>query len=358
MNEWLALSAKLVFVFGFVFNLAALLTWMERKQSALMQDRLGANRATVFGFRAMGLFHIIADSLKMFLKEDFVPPFSNRFLHAAAPFVSAFCALAAFACIPFGDTLTVGGETIVLQAVPVDAGLLFILAFLAFGIYGVFLAGVASRNKYSLLGALRGAAQALSYEVCLGLSLVGPLLVYGTLDLRGAVAAQSGLVLGFFPLWGIVLQPVAFLVFLSAGMAESKRVPFDLPEGESEIIGYFVEYSSMRFGMFFLTDFIEVILVSALATHFFLGGWLVPWLGAAGFEFPWGGSLALPGWLVSVAQVGAYAFKVFFLCWLQLTLRWTLPRFRYDQMMDLCWKMLLPVALANILVTAFVVTGL
>lgn len=356
MMEWAILAAKVAVVFGAVLNLAALLTWMERKQSALMQDRIGANRATILGFRCMGLFHILADSLKMFLKEDFTPTFGHRFFHLAAPFVSAFCALGAFACIPFGDVLHLGGRVIDLQVVDTDAAILFVLALLSFGIYGVFLAGWSSRSKYAVLGSLRGAAQMLSYEVVLGLSLVGPLMVYGTLNLQEIARAQGGLLLGFLPAWGVFLQPVAFLVFLTAGVAESKRTPFDLPEGESEIIGYFVEYSSMRFGMFFLTDFIEVILVAALAAHFFLGGWQVPWLGREGFAFPWGGGLALAPGLVTLLQVLAYGFKVFFLCGLQLAVRWTLPRFRYDQLMDLCWKFLLPVSLVNVLVTGFLLT--
>lgn len=353
-DAWL-LVLRIAFVLVAVLNLAALLTWLERKQSALMQDRIGANRATVLGFRAMGLFHIVADSLKMFLKEDFVPRWGSRFFHTLAPFVSAFCALAVFACIPFGDVLRVGGSAIPLQIAEADVALLMVFAFLSLGVYGVFFAGWASRNKFGLLGALRGCAQMLSYEVCLGVSIVGLVMVYGTLSLREMALWQGRLLFGFLPAWGVFLQPVAFFVFFTAGMAETKRVPFDLPEGESEIIGYFVEYSSMKFGLFFLTDFIEIVIVACLSAHFFFGGWQVPYLQDSGFLFPWGSAWPLPFWLTDVLRVAAFGFKVFFLCWLQLAVRWTLPRFRYDQLMDLGWKILLPVSIANVLVTGAVI---
>lgn len=354
MNDAVIVLLKIGFVLMGVLNLAALLTWMERKQSALMQDRIGANRADVFGMRAIGLFHILADSIKMFVKEDFVPKGESRFLHTLAPLLSGFCALAVFLVVPFGDVLRMGGRVIPLQIADANAALLVVFALTAFGIYGVFLAGWSSKNKFSLLGALRGSAQMLSYEICMGISLVGLVMIWGTLSLQEMARAQGGLLFGFLPAWGIVLQPVAFFLFLTAGMAETKRVPFDLPEGESEIIGYFTEYSSMKFGMFFLTDFIEVVVVSALATVFFLGAWQVPFLQASGFVLPGGTSLPLPHLAVVILQVLSFCVKVFLFCWLQLTVRWTLPRFRYDQLMRLGWQYLLPVAIANILVTALV----
>lgn len=348
MNDWLILFLKIGAVLMGVLNLAAILTWMERKQSALMQDRIGANRAAIFGFRAWGLFHIIADSLKMFLKEDFVPARGNRFFHTMAPFISAFCALAVFACIPFGGTLIIAGRVIRLQILDANAGLLFIFAMMSFGIYGVFLAGWSSGNKFSLLGALRGAAQMLSYEITMGISLVGLIMIYGTLSLREMVVYQGE------HWWGILLQPVAFFVFLTAGMAETKRIPFDLPEGESEIIGYFTEYSSMKFGLFFLTDFIEVVIIACLTAIFFFGGWQVPFLHSGGFFFPWNITVTMPSWLVSLLQVAAFGAKVFFFCWLQLAIRWTLPRFRYDQLMDLGWKFLLPLSILNVVTTGII----
>jgi len=356
MNEVTWILAKIVFVLMAVLNLAAILTWLERKQSALMQDRIGANRASVLGFRAIGLFHIIADSLKMFLKEEFTPKRGFRFFHSLAPFLSLFCALAVFACVPFGNTILVAGQEIVLQIIDLDAGVLYLFVFMSFGIYGVFLAGWSSHNKFSYLGAFRGAAQMLSYEIALGISLVGLIMIYQTLSLRQIVLAQGELLFGFLPAWGIVLQPVAFFLFLTAGMAETKRAPFDLPEGESEIIGYFVEYSSMRFGMFFLTDFVEIVIIAALVAVFFLGGWQIPYLQPGGFLLPGGYRLEMQPLLISLLQMAAFGIKVFLLCWLQLTIRWTLPRFRYDQLMNLSWKYLLPVAIGNVLLTGLILT--
>ncbi|MBN2433099.1 MAG: NADH-quinone oxidoreductase subunit H [Acidobacteria bacterium] len=353
MNEYLIIALKIVFVLMAVLSLAAILTWLERKQSALMQDRIGANRADIFGLRAIGLFHIIADSLKMFLKEEFVPPGAQRFLHTVAPLMSAFFALSVAACIPFGK-LILDGQTIYLQIIDLNAGILYLIAMMSFSIYGVFLAGWASRSKYSLLGALRGASQMLSYEIAMGISLIGIIMIYSTLSLREIVYAQGELLFGFLPAWGVFLQPVGFIIFLTAGMAETKRVPFDLPEGESEIIGYFTEYSSMRFGLFFLTDFIEVALVAMLMSVLFFGGWNIPYLQDTGFVFPWGGSLAMSPLLASLLGILAFGVKVVFFCWLQLTIRWTLPRFRYDQLMKLGWKFMLPLAMANVVATGLV----
>lgn len=355
MSDILIIGIKTAFLlFGVVLPLAAILTWVERKQSALMQDRIGANRASILGFRAIGLFHIIADSAKMFLKENFTPPKGVRLLHTLAPLVSCFFALAVFGCIPFGHVFHVNGREIPLQIIDANAALLYIFAMMSFSIYGVFFAGWSSHNKYSYLGALRGAAQMLSYEITMGISLVGLVMVYSTLNLQQMVVAQGNLLLGFLPAWGIFLQPVAFCVFLTAGMAETKRVPFDLPEGESEIIGYFLEYSSMKFGMFFLTDFIEIVIVSALMTTFFFGGWQVPFLQATGFAFPGGAHWPISPTLISILQVVAFGVKVAFFCWLQILIRWTLPRFRYDQLMNLGWKFLLPVSIANVLITGLV----
>src|SRR5215831_14404727 len=234
-------------VFFAALNLAGFHTWVERKQSALIQDRIGANRAEVFGFRMLGMFHGMADVLKMFTKEDIVPAGANKTLHMLAPFFSVFFALVAFAAIPFGDRLILGGRTIDLQVAKIDAALLYIFAMLSLEAYGVILAGFASRNNYAILGGLRATAQMISYEIALGISVLGVIMVYGTMDLAELVRAQGRMIGGWLPLWGIVTQPVAFLIFVTAALAETKRVPFDLPEGESEIIGYFVEYSGMKF---------------------------------------------------------------------------------------------------------------
>jgi NADH-quinone oxidoreductase subunit H len=335
-------------------NLAGFHTWVERKQSALIQDRIGANRAPILGFRMLGMFHGMADVLKMFTKEDIVPAGADRSLHNLAPFFSVFFALMTFAGIPFGDRLILGDRVIELQVAHIDAALLYIFAMLSLGVYGVILAGFASRNNYALLGGLRASAQMISYEIALGISLLGVIMVFGTIDLAEIVRAQGQLLGGWLPKWGIFMQPVAFLVFLTAALAETKRVPFDLPEGESEIIGYFVEYSGMKFGMFFLTDFLETIVVASLSTTLFFGGWQVPYLMPDGFHFPWGGELPVPHLVYVLLGVASFSIKGLIFCFVFMQIRWTLPRFRYDQLMNLGWKGLFPIAVANIVVTAVV----
>ncbi len=341
-------------VFFAVLNFAGFHTWAERKQSALIQDRIGANRADIFGFRVLGLFHGLADAVKMFTKEDIVPEGADRTLHTLAPFFSVFFALVAFAAIPFGDRLILGDRIIELQVAKIDAALLYIFAMLSLGVYGVILAGFASRNNYAIMGGLRATAQMISYEIALGIAVVGVIMVYGTMDLSELVRAQGQTIGGWIPLWGILVQPVAFIVFLTAALAETKRAPFDLPEGESEIIGYFVEYSGMKFGMFFITDFLETIMVACLATTLFFGGWQVPFLFPDGFHFPWGGQILLSNWLYVLLGILSFSIKVVVFCWIFMQIRWTLPRFRYDQLMKLGWKGLFPIAVINVVVTAVV----
>ncbi len=347
----LALAAFVLFL---VLNLAGFHTWVERKQSALIQDRIGANRAPIFGFKMLGIFHGMADVLKMFTKEDIVPDRADKTLHLLAPFFSVFFALVAFAVIPFGDQLIIGERVIDLQIANLDAGLLYIFAMLSLGVYGVILAGFASANNYAIMGGLRATAQMISYEIALGISLIGVVMVFGTINLSELVRAQGQLIGGWLPMWGIVVQPVAFCVFLTAALAETKRLPFDLPEGESEIIGYFVEYSGMKFGMFFLTDFLETIVVACLATTLFFGGWQVPYLQPDGFHFPWGGELAVNNLVYVLLGFASFSIKGLIFCFLFMQLRWTVPRFRYDQLMNLGWKGLFPIAVANVVITAVV----
>ena len=355
MMEILAIKLVLAgIVFFGVLNFAGLHTWVERKQSALIQDRIGANRADIFGFRLLGLFHGIADAVKMFTKEDIVPEGADRTLHTLAPFFSVFFALVAFAAIPFGDRLILGDRVIELQVAKIDVALLYIFAMLSLGVYGVILAGFASRNNYAILGGLRATAQMISYEIALGMAVVGVIMVYGTMDLSELVRGQGQLIGGWIPFWGIITQPVAFVVFLTAALAETKRLPFDLPEGESEIIGYFVEYSGMKFGMFFLTDFLETIMVACLATTLFFGGWQVPYLMPDGFHLPWGTEILIPNPVYVLLGVLSFSIKVVVFCWIFMQLRWTLPRFRYDQLMKLGWKGLFPIAVVNVVVTAVV----
>jgi len=346
--------AKVFFMVGVVMGMASILTWMERKQSAVMQDRIGANRADIFGLRVLGLFHIIADTVKMFTKQDFVPPQGNRFLHTIAPAIALFFALLTFAAIPFGGVYSLAGFDISLQILNINAGILFVFAMMSMGIYGFVLGGWASANNYALLGGLRASAQMISYEITMGATVIGLIMVYGTLEMQQINLAQGDLLWGWLPMWGVLLQPVGCILFMTAAMAETKRVPFDVPEGESEIIGYFVEYSGMRFGMFFLTDFIETVLAAMLTTSLFFGGWQVPYLYNSGFEFPWGGSFPLPIAVVMLLQVAAFLTKTFFFCAFFLLVRWTLPRFRWDQLMRLGWTIMLPIALLNIVVTGLI----
>lgn len=330
--------------------------WVERKESAIIHDRIGANRASIFGIRMIGLFQPFADAIKMIFKEDFAPSFSKKFLHTIAPFLSFFFVAVTIAAIPFGDTIRIGGRTIKLQVLDINVTLLFVLAMMSLGIYGVILAGWASNNRFALLGGIRGAAQLISYEVAFGLSLVGLIMIYPSLKLSSIVHFQGELLFGFIPKWGIFLQPLGFVVFLFAALAETKRVPFDLPEGESEIIGFYTEYSGLKWGLFMMTDGMEIVIVSTLITTLFFGGWQVPWLYAEGFHWPWGGEWLLSHWIVVILQVSAFNLKVFFFCWFQVLLRWTYPRFRYDQLMDLGWKLLIPLSLVNIVGTGIIMS--
>jgi NADH-quinone oxidoreductase subunit H len=345
---------RVAFVMLFVLNLGGLLTWVERKQSAIMQDRIGANRASILGLRLFGLFHPLADAIKMLTKEDFRPARADRFLFVLAPFVSVFFALVAFASIPFGDTLRIAGREIPLQAVTLNVGVLYIFAMLSLGVYGVMMAGWSSGNNYALLGGQRAAALMISAEIAIGASIIGVVMVYGSLNLMQIVRGQGELLWGFLPKWGILTQPLAFVLFLTAGIAATKRIPFDTPESESEIIGYFVEYSGMKFGMFAMADFLETVVIAGLTTSMFLGGWQVPYLEATGFVFPWGATWALPHVVVTVLQVGSFVFKVVAMIFFLMLIRWTLPRFRYDQAMRLGWLGLFPLSILNIVLTGLV----
>jgi NADH-quinone oxidoreductase subunit H len=352
------LLIKIIGALTWFLTLTLLLTWVERKESAVIQDRIGANRASILGLRAFGLFQPLADAIKMIFKEDFVPAFADRRLHTLAPFLSFFFVAVTITTIPFGDSVRIAGRTVPLQIVDVSVGLLFVLAMLSMGIYGILLSGWASRNRYSLLGGMRGAAQLVSYEVALGFSLVGLVMVFPSLRLSEIVAYQGGRLFGVLPRWGVFLQPLGFVLFFIAALAETKRVPFDLPEGESEIIGFFTEYGGLKWGLFMMTDFMEIIVMSALMTTLFFGGWQVPWLGPDGFHWPWGGSWPLARGIVVALQVVSFNVKVAFGCGLQILIRWTYPRLRYDQLMELGWKVLIPLGFVNIAATALLIGAL
>jgi NADH-quinone oxidoreductase subunit H len=330
----------------------------------------GLVREKRVGLRLLGLLHPAADGLKSIFKEDIVPGGVDRLVHALAPLISFFPALVVMAVVPFGDKLCLGpngdasalfepasavctGKAFGLQLVDLDMGLLFFFAIGGTGIIGAALAGWASNNKYSLMGGLRAASQMVSYEVTMGLTLIGAIMIYGTLRIDHMVEWQAQ------NTWGVFVQPLAFVLFFAAAVAESKRIPFDLPEGESELVaGYFTEYSGMKFAMFFFAEYVAVVTSSALMVAIFLGGWSLPFLDRDGLRVVFGDTvwleLALPQLAVVLVGVLAFIAKTVVLCWLQLLIRWTLPRFRYDQLMSLGWRKLLPWSLVNVLVTAVV----
>jgi NADH-quinone oxidoreductase subunit H len=343
---------KILFIFSVNIGFfSPILGWVERKQSALMQDRVGANRADVFGFTLIGLFHPIADAIKVLTKEDFVPTGADRLFHTLAPFISLTPAIIAFAVIPFGGQYELFGHRVNLIIADLDVGLLFIFAFASLGSFGAVLGGWASNNNWSFLGGLRASAQMLSYEVVMGLNIIGVVMVYGTLRLSEIGAMQVNL----FD-WGIFLQPVGFVLFFTCAIAENKRAPFDVAEAESELVaGYFTEYSGMKFVMFWMGEFLEIVTIAGLITTMFFGAWHLPFvsdqmlLNYFAFAGPNGAGI-----LAILVNVATFFGKVIFFIWLQMTIRWTLPRFRYDQVMRLGWKMFLPIALINIFITGLV----
>ncbi|MBT3514739.1 MAG: NADH-quinone oxidoreductase subunit NuoH [Nitrospina sp.] len=344
---------KILFIIAMTVGFfAPVLTWVERKQSAIMQDRVGANRADILGFTALGLFHAIADAIKMFTKEDFIPQGANRFLHTLSPIIAVIPAILTFAVVPFGGQYELWGTKINLVISDLDVGLLFVFAIASIATYGYVISGWASNNNWSLLGSMRTASQMISYEVTMGLTIVGVLMVYGTMKLTEIGAAQED-----FLNWGFFLQPVGFFMFLAASIAENKRIPFDAPEAESELVaGYFTEYSGLKFGMFFMSEFIEMVTIGAIVTILFFGAWHIPFLPSATL-LSWLDFLGT-NWanvVLMLIHMGVFWAKVVFFIWFQMTIRWTLPRFRYDQIMKLGWKILLPLSLANILVTGIVI---
>ncbi len=363
-----------------VAGIAPVITWIERKQSAVMQDRIGANRADINGITLLGLLHPAADVIKLMTKEDTVPLGANKVLHMIAPIIAAVPAIIAYAVIPFGGVYHFGDTTLNLVVADIDWGLLYIFVIGSIATYGTVIAGWASNNNWSMLGSLRASAQMISYEVTMGLSVVGVFMVFGTLQLSEMALAQDTTfrIFGFvdsgfgielpeifdwlvLPAWGIFYQPLAFVMFLAAIMAENKRPPFDTPEGESEIIaGYHLEYSGMRFGLFFMSEFIEIIVIAGLVATIFLGGWAIPFLSTQTI-IDGVGSLFGVGFatgLCIILHFATFMVKVFIMIWVQMLLRWSLPRFRYDQVMSLCWKIILPLSIANIFVTGLVILWL
>ena len=311
---------------------AAAMVWVERRLAALLQQRLGPIRV---GWQ--GLLQPFADVIKLMFKEELRPRAAEPILFALAPIISATAAFAAFAVVPFGASTTFFGlldKPLLLQVADVNVAVLVIFAIASMGVYGIVLAGWSSNSKYSLLGGLRSSAQMISYELSYGLALASVLLIGNSLSLTELVNGQSGVWFGFIPKWFVFLQPLGFFIFMTAGIAETNRAPFDFPEAEQELVaGYHTEYSSMSFAMFFLAEYINMVTVSAVATDLYLGGWHGPFLPES------------LGWIWFLIKVGAI---LFFYVWM----RWTLPRYRYDQLMAFGWKVLLPLSMINLLVTA------
>jgi NADH-quinone oxidoreductase subunit H len=333
---------KIAVVVVVMLTAIAYLTWLERKVVAHIQARWGP-----YLVGPHGLLQPVADGIKFFLKEDIMPLEADTIIYWLAPFLGFTLAFLSIAVIPFGESFTIHGHTISFQITDLNVGLLFIFAVTSLGVYSVALAGWSSNSKYPLLGGLRSSAQMISYELALGLAVVGVLMIAGTLSLRGIVDRQAGFwhVGGtntFLPHWNIFVQPVGFLVYFTAAIAETNRVPFDLPEGESELVGGFhTEYSSMKFAMFFLSEYANMITVSCLATILFFGGWHGPVFG--------------PYVLRVILPILWFCVKLFCFLFFYIWMRGTLPRFRYDQLMAFGWKFLLPVGVLNVLVTSLVV---
>lgn len=322
---------------------AAANVYSERRIAAFIQQRIGPNRVGPFG-----LLQPFADVLKLLLKEDIVPDGADKAVHGFAPVISLFAAFTVWSVIPFADSFQLFGYTIQAGIAPdVNIGLLFIMAITSVGIYGITLAGWSSNNKYSLLGGLRASAQMISYELSMGLALIGVIIISGTFNLTEIVHAQANAWGGFR--WNVFLQPVGFMIFLISAFAETNRAPFDFPEAEQELVaGYNTEYTGMRFGMFFLAEYVNITLSATFMTLLYFGGWALPvhheLLGLATGS-PW----------LSLVQLIWFVFKVCFLVFFIMWVRWTLPRFRYDQLMHIGWKILMPIAIVNIIITAIVV---
>ncbi|RUL88375.1 NADH-quinone oxidoreductase subunit NuoH [Tautonia sociabilis] len=332
---------KIFLIVGLFQGAVAYMILLERKIAAWAQDRIGPNRCG-----PLGLLQPLADGAKMLLKEDVIPGYVNKPLYILAPAIAIVMATIGFAVVPFGpaglDAPTVNGNPIHFQIAPnVDIGILYVFAIGSLAVYAVILGGYASNNKYSFLGGLRNSAQIISYEIPLGLSVLGMVMLARSLELNDVMSWQDRNGLGPIPAWGVFVQPLAFLIFLVSAFAETNRLPFDLAEAEQELVGGFhTEYSAMKFGMFFLGEYLHVITVSFLTVILFFGGWDAPFLGVEDTS-----------WIAAVLKVGVIFFKVTLMVIFIMWIRWTLPRFRYDQLMNLAWKALIPLALLNLVVT-------
>ena len=326
---------KILLIISLLFLTVSYLTYFERKISAWVQNRIGPNRV---GWK--GLLQPFADVFKLMLKEDIVPEKADRIIHLLAPMIALFVAFSTFAVIPFGPEVHLFGYDIPLVVADVNMGVLFVLALTSLSVYGLTLAGWSSGSKYSLLGGIRSSAQMISYEISMGFSIGGVLLLSESLRPIAIVESQSGW------MWNAIVQPIGFITFLVSAFAETNRLPFDLPEAEPELVGGFhTEYSSMKFAAFFLSEYANMIIASGLIVTLYLGGWQIPYIDLLG----------LPSGLVALLQVGAFIFKLVAILFFFLWVRWSLPRFRYDQLMNLGWKVMFPLSLINIIWVALLI---
>lgn len=346
--EWmdlLVIAVKTAVIYLGMVQVVPIMLIVERRGAALMQDRPGPNRVGPFG-----LFQPIADVIKMMMKEVAVPRQVNKALYLLGPFLVLFPASLVIAALPFGDFFTVFDKSYPLQVANIDVGVLYMLAVGSLGIYGILFGGWASNNKFSLIGAMRSSSQIISYEIPLGLAAVSSVLWYGSFNLREMVVTQQGTILGVLPNWGIFYQPLGFLLFFVSAFAETNRLPFDLPETEAELVaGFHTEYGPMDFGTFFMAEYMNMATMSGLMVAMYFGGWHLPWISDA----------TLLGWLgsrnlLAVIQALTVIIKISFFMLVFVWVRWTLPRFRFDQLMRLAWKNLIPLGLINIVVTALI----
>ncbi len=412
-------------IIALLFSLGAapILVWIERRVAGFIQDRLGPNRCNIAGIRLGGLIQSFADMLKLVFKEDYqAGSIKEKFIFSLAPVIVFVSAFLAFMVMPFADNLEINSKTYIMQGLPVDLGVLWFLAFAGLSVYGIMLGGWSSNNKYSLLGGLRAGAQVISYEASMTLALISVLITYGSVHLVDMVNFQGKLIFGFLPAWGILIQPLAAVIFIVTAFAEANRTPFDIAEGESEIVGGFhTEYSAMKFGLFFVGEYVAMSASSALIVTLFFGGYQIPWLntislkehisavmisiivilpvlslffarwikknnvwprendirnkesallikalifinisviGILGYFLAVGISSNGVNIAVAVIQIATFAVKLLLMNFFFVWVRWTLPRFRYDQLQELGWKVLLPLSLANIFVTATVIVFL
>ncbi|MCD8740936.1 NADH-quinone oxidoreductase subunit NuoH [Mucilaginibacter roseus] len=332
----------IVIVFAISLVIAMYSTYAERKVAAFFQDRVGPNRAG-----PLGILQPMADGAKMFLKEEIIPTRASGLLFIVGPSLAILTACIGSAVIPWGQKLTIGSTIIDLQVTDINVGILYIFGVVSLGVYGIMIGGWASNNKYSLLGAIRAASQNISYEISMGLSIIALLLVTGSLSLREIAEQQHGFWHDGWFTWNFFKQPLGFMIFIVCAFAETNRTPFDLPECETELVGgYHTEYSSMKLGFYLFAEYINMFVSSAVMATLYFGGYNFPFMDSLGLSANW---ITIIGVVVLFAKIFAF---IFFFMWI----RWTIPRFRYDQLMNLGWKTLIPLAIANIVITGIVVT--